>query len=312
MNAKEIYLKTMPYNMAKLLLGLFTVLVSVILFAVLVGIGYLFGDGGMLIMLLVWLGAIGVVRLVIMHYFGYLVKAGHIAVITEAVTTGKVPENQIEYGKQMVKERFATSSIYFGVDKLIAGAVRQIQKTIDKAGNFLDFIPGMDALTGVLKLFVGISLGYVDECCLGYTFYNKKQGAFKSAADGVAIYAQNWKPLLGNAAKVTITVIFSVAAFTLAVFAAVGLLFTILDWNRIAAFVIALLIAWAIKFAFIDSWILVKMMAAYIEKAADTQITYDLYDKLCGLSGKFKELHQRAKQEEASSLKEETKAAVFD
>ena len=298
MNAKEIYLKTMPYTMAKLLLGLLTVLVSVALFAVLVGIGYLFGDGGMIIMLLVWLGAIGVVRLVIMHYFGYLVKAGHIAVITEAVATGKIPDNQIEYGKQMVKERFATSSIYFGVDKLITGAVRQIQKTIDKAGNFLDFIPGMDALTGVLKLFVGISLGYVDECCLGYTFYNKKQGAFKSAADGVAIYTQSWKSLLGNAAKITITVIFSVAAITLVVFAAVGLLFTVLDWNRIAAFVIALLIAWTIKFAFIDSWILVKMMVAYINSAANTQITYDLYEKLCGMSGKFNELYQKARQEE--------------
>jgi len=300
MNAKEIFLKTMPYNMAKLMLGLLTVIVSVALFAVLVGIGYLFGDGGTVIMFLVWLGSIGIVRLIVMHYFGYLVKAGHIAVITEAATTGKVPENQIEYGKRMVKERFATSNIYFGVDKLITGAVRQIQKTVDKAGDFLDFIPGMDAVTGIIKMFIGISLGYVDECCLGYTFYNKKQGAFKSAADGIAIYTQNWKTLLGSAAKITVTVILSVGVITLVVFAAVGGLFTLLDWNRFAAFVIAVLVAWAVKFAFIDSWILVKMMVDYINAASTTEITYDLYDKLCGLSGKFKDLVQKARQEDTS------------
>lgn len=299
MNAKEIFMKTMPYNIAKLFLGLLTVLVSVVLFAVLVGIGSLFGDGGTVVMLLVWLGALGIVRLIIMHYFGYLLKAGHIAVITEAVTTGKIPGNQIEYGKQMVKERFATSSIYFGVDKLITGAVRQIQKTVDQAGNFLDFIPGMDAVTGIVKMFIGISLGYIDECCLGYTFYNKKQSAFKSAADGIVIYTQNWKQLLGSAAKITVTVILSVALITLIVFAAVGGIFTLLDWNRFAAFVIALLVAWAVKFAFIDSWILVKMMVVYIDSAASTQLTYDLYDKLCGLSGKFNELMQKAGKGEA-------------
>ncbi len=301
MNAKEIFLKTMPYNMAKLLLGLLTVLVSVVLFAVLVGIGYLFGEGGTVIMLLVWLGALGIVRFIIMHYFGYLIKAGHIAVITEAAATGRLPANQIEYGKQMVKERFATSSIYFGVDKLITGAVRQIQKTVDKAGDFLDFIPGMDAIKGIIKMFIGISLGYIDECCLGYTFYNKKQGAFKSAADGIVIYTKNWKQLLSSAAKITVTVLLSVALITLIVFAAVGGLFTLLDWNRFAAFIIALLIAWAVKFAFIDSWILVKMMVVYINAASSTQITDDLYDKLCGLSGKFNELMQKAGKEKTSS-----------
>ncbi|GHU79624.1 hypothetical protein FACS1894191_2850 [Clostridia bacterium] len=48
-----------------------------------------------------------------MHYIGYMLKAGHIAVITEAVVTGQVPSDQIAYGKQRVTERFATSNVYF-------------------------------------------------------------------------------------------------------------------------------------------------------------------------------------------------------
>jgi hypothetical protein len=57
-----------------------------------------------------------------------LIKAGHIAVITEAVTTGKVPKNQVAYGKERVKERFVTANVYFLIDKLVGAAVRQIQR----------------------------------------------------------------------------------------------------------------------------------------------------------------------------------------
>ena len=83
----------------------------------------------------------------------------------------------------------------------MTGAVKQIQRGLEKLGNKLDFIPGMEALTGVAQFFVNISLGYIDECCFGWTFYNPQQGAFQSAADAVVIYAQNWKVLLKGAAK---------------------------------------------------------------------------------------------------------------
>ena len=75
MTAKEIYLKTMQFNWIKFVLGLATILISTVLFAILMGIGWLFGDGVSGIMLIIWLSATGVVRFVIMHYFGYLVKA---------------------------------------------------------------------------------------------------------------------------------------------------------------------------------------------------------------------------------------------
>ena len=103
--------------MAKLALGGATVLLSVILFAILMGIGWLFGDDGMVVTFIIWIGGTGVIRLALMHYAGYLVKAGHIAVIAEAMKTGQVPANQVNYGKQLVTERFATSNIYFAVDK---------------------------------------------------------------------------------------------------------------------------------------------------------------------------------------------------
>jgi len=151
MTAGEIYSKTMPFVWAKLLLGLATVAASAVLFGILLGLatvaasavlfGILMGlawlfnsEGVAVIMFLVWLGAFGVLRFIIMHYIGYMLKAGHIAVITEAVTTGQVPANQVAYGKKIVLERFASSNIYFAVDKLVSGAVKQIQRSIGNLG----------------------------------------------------------------------------------------------------------------------------------------------------------------------------------
>lgn len=298
MTAKEIYWKTMKFNWLKLGLGLATIFIAAILLGMCMLLGMLFGQLGMLVMFLVWIAAVRVVHLFIQHYVGYLVKAGHVAIIAMAVTSGQVPEKQVQVAKDMVAQRFGTANIYFVLDKLVSGAVRQLQNALGRAGNALDFVPGMDAMVKVGKMFIGISLNYVDECCLGYTFYQKEQNAFKSAADGVVIYAQNGKRLLQDAAITTVVIIGSVIGVTLVVFLFFGGLFALLDWPAIVAFVLALLVALVIKVAFIDSWILVKMMSSYMEVAPGTRISLDLYQKLSDLSGKFKELLLKSEEQE--------------
>jgi len=307
MKPGEIFSKTMPFVWAKLLLGLLTVVISIAIFALLMGIAWLFkSEGVFLIMLFIWLGATTTVNFILNHYIGYLVKAGHVAVITEAVTTGRIPDNQVEYGKQMVKERFLTSNVYFVIDKLVSGAVRQLQNAVGKLGGVMDSIPGMNVVISIGKMFIGIALGYVDECCLGYTFYKKNQGAFKSAADGVVIYAQNWKKLLKDAAKTTAIVVILILIVTLVSFAIFGVLARVIFNNAediaktiagLVAFLLAFFVAVVIKNAFIDSYILVKMMVSYMQEAPATQISFDLYGKLSGLSGKFKELFNKGQQE---------------
>ncbi len=299
MKAKDIFFKTLPFVWAKLLLGLATVLISGILLAVLMGIGALIGnDNAGVIMFVIWLCGAGVVRFFLTHYIGYMLKAGHIAVMVEAVTTGRVPQNQIAYGKQKVTERFATANIYFAVDKLISGAVKQIQRGIGRVGNLLSAIPGIGAVTGLAQFFIGLSLGYIDECCLGYTFYKKEQGAFKSAADGIVIYSQNWKTLLGSAAKTMLMVVFGLIGITLALFILLGFIFRLISVPGIWAFLISFFIALAVKSAFIDSFILSRTMAAYMKVAPSTVITFDLHGKLCGVSAKFKELFNKGAQEQ--------------
>ena len=301
MTAKRLFSKTLPFVWAKLLLGGAAVLISAILLALLMGLGWLFGEIGMVIMFIIWCGAIRLIWGLLMNYAGYLLKAGHIAVIAEACFTGQVPDNQVAYGKAKVTERFITSNVYFAVDKLVTKAVQQIQSGLGKLTNKLDAIPGMEAITGVAQFFISISLGYIDECCLGWTFYKKEQGAFQSAADGVVIYAQNWKTLLKDAAITMLRVILLTIGIALITFIPIAILFKILKWSGLAAFVLALLIAWVIKFAVMDSYIMIQMMASYMQVAPATTITFDLYAGLSKLSSSFQELFQKGQSEAAAS-----------
>ena len=263
------------------------------------GIAVLFDSGGVgAIMFIIWLSLIGIVNFFLNHYIGYLVKAGHVAVITIAFQTGQVPANPFETGKTMVKERFGTSNVYFALDKLVAGSVKQLQRTLGRiTDGLLGALPGADGVKSLMNMFLDISLGYVDECCLGYTFAHPEQNAYKSAADGVVIYFKNWKTLLKDAAKTTGVVILSFVAVTLVAFVLFGGQFRLFGWSGFMAFIISLLFAYTVKYAFIDSWILVKMMSSYMQVAPTTQITFDLYDKLCNLSKKFKELFNKGTSE---------------
>ena len=298
MKAEALFRKTMPFCMAKFVLGGAMVLILAVLLALFCGIGWLFGDMGLVIGFLIWCACVKFVHLVIMNYAGYLVKAGHIAVLAEAAVTGQIPDNQVQYGMDKVKERFVTSNVYFAVDKLVSGAVREVQKGIEKVSNFLDFVPGMDKVASLAKWFVELSLGYIDECCLGYTFYRTEQGAFQSACDGVVIYAQNVGHLLKNAAMTMLKLVLATLAAVLVVFIPVGLVFKVLHWNGFIAFVLACLIAWVVKFAFLDSYVLCQSMAGYMSVAPTTEITFDLYGKLSGISAKFRELWEKGKAED--------------
>ena len=230
MKTKDVYLKTMKFVWLKLALGGAMILFALITMAIFLAIGSLGKGGGVAIAFWLWLFLVCGVFVWVQRYFGYMLKAGHIAMVTTAVTTGSLPDNQLEAAKSMVKERFATTNVYFVVDRLVSGAVSQLQNGLQKIDNVLGGIPGVSIVVSFAKMFVQIALGYVDECCLGYTFLHKEQSAFKSAADGVVIYFQNWKKLLKDAALTALIVMgISLLAWLLpfiiftAIFSAIGI-----------------------------------------------------------------------------------------
>ena len=299
MKATDVYLKTMKFVWLKLALGGAIFLISAVTMFLFLWIGSLVGSGsGIAIALCLWAILIGGIFTFAERYIGYMLKAGHVAMVTTAVTTGTLPENQLEAAKSMVKERFATANVYFVVDRLVSGAVSQLQRGLQKVEDLLGKIPGVAVIVSFAQLFVHIALNYIDECCLGYTFLHREQSAFKSAADGVVIYFQNWKTLLKNAAVTTLIVMgISLLAWLLPFLIFAGL-FALLHIHWIFAFILALMVAVIIKSSFVDSYMMVKMMVSYMQVAPSTEITFDLYDKLCKLSGKFRNLFNKGQQEQ--------------
>ena len=299
MKTKDIYMKTMKFVWLKLGLGLGITALSAVLFGICAGIGALISGDAFIVMLLVWMILTAAMYKYIMSYFGYMLKAAHIAVVTKAVSTGEVPDNMVEAGKEMVKARFATSNVYFVIDSLISGAVKQLQSKVDAVGNIFEKLPGMDALVSFAKIFIEIALGYVDECCLGYTFLKTEDNAFKAGCDGVVIYFQNAKKLLKNAAGTALVVLLAMAvAMVLPLFVLVPICGA-LNIPTVVAVILAIMVSSVIRSAFIDSYMLVKTMKTYMEVAPSTEISMDLYGKLCQFSSKFKQLFNKSQENTA-------------
>ena len=310
MTAKEIYMGTMRFNWMKFGISVLTFVLSCLALAVIIGVLSVIGGGFIyLIGFVFWLGIVQGIRFFLRRALGYIVKAGHIAVIAEAIQTGKIPEHSFSIAKETVTKRFGATASFFVIDSLVAGAVKQIQRIVGKVGGLMDFVPGMGFLVQFVQYFVEYSLGYIDECCLGYVFLNEDQSAFKSAADGVVIYAQNWKHLLKNAAKITGVVIVAMILISIFIYSIFGGVFRLFGFGGLIGLVLAIFVAGGIKYAFIDSWILVATMTAYMEVAPTTEISYDLYGKLCGMSKKFKELFEKVQIEKPAFQKSQVAVA---
>ena len=122
MKANDVYRQTVKFVWLKLALGGCAILFSIVLGLILLAILALSQNEGVIgFSLMIWLGASAGAVGVTQYYIGYLLKAGHIAVVTHLVKTGSLPENQFAYGKEVVKEKFATAAAYFAVDRAESG-----------------------------------------------------------------------------------------------------------------------------------------------------------------------------------------------
>lgn len=301
MKTGQIYRKTMCFAWMKLGLGTITVVLSAIVLGICIAAGEYIGTNTSLgdiagIIIAIGTGMVGIIVIykAIYHYIGYLVKAGHVAVIAMALTEGKIPEHPYQTGKEIVKSRFLETNVFFVIDRLISGAVSQIQNVLSRLNNLTGNNTIVNAIVAVVQIFISIVLEYVDECCLAYIFYKKDENPFKCAADGVVIYFKNWKNLLKNALWLTLFVIVATLLACIIPVGALYLLFDSLGFEVWVAVILGVMIAFVIKVAFIDSYMLIKVMQNYMLTAPTTEITFDLYEELCKMSKKFTKLFKKS------------------
>ena len=134
MTNKEIYRKTLPFSLRRLLFDLLAFLAL----GAFCTVGFIlmdkFGGSKGLIGLLIGF-VIGLVALVIiLRYVSYTYKAGQIAMMTKGVTEGELPEDVLAEGKKEVKERFATVALFFAATRVIKAVFSQLSRGLTSVG----------------------------------------------------------------------------------------------------------------------------------------------------------------------------------
>ena len=248
-----------------------------------------------------WGGAIGlgVVALVmywLREYILYIVKAGHIAVLVELIDNRPLPEGrgQIEHAQTIVRARFAEASVLFAIDQLIKGVLRAITGLIRGVFTVLP-IPGVRQLVTIVRAFLRIAVGFIDEVILAYAIRTRATDPWASARTALVLYGQNYKPMLRNAAWITVFVYGTAAILFFVMLAPAALLANAAPGGWSAGGVIfAIILAWAVKAAVLEPLAVACLMQAYFRTIEGQTADPEWEARLEQMSGKFRELKDKA------------------
>ena len=295
-------IQTMPFLLLRLAVYGAIAIAYVLIAGVGSGIGYgvasvgdpASGAGGALIGGFVGFSIVGAVMFWAREYLLYLVKAGHIAVLVELIDGKTLPagKGQVEHGKDVVRERFAQASALFALDVLVKGALRSLTGLV---GGLLSFLPGAKQLRNLLRAFLRVSVGFIDEVILAHAIRTNSDNAWGSAREALVLYGQNWKVLFRNAAWLLVIIYGLGFLIFLAMLVPASLLVYWMPGTlSIATLIFALLFAWCIKVAVLEPFAVACLMQVYFQTIDGQQPDAQWDARLEQMSGHFRKLRSRA------------------
>jgi hypothetical protein len=230
------------------------------------------------------------------EYLLYVVKAGHIAVMVEMIDGRDLPrgKGQIAYAKDIVTARFGEASVLFAVDQLVKGVIRAITGLVQGLMNFLP-VPGLDRIMGVVRAYLRLAVGLVDEVILAHGIRTRAENPWDSAREALVLYGQNGGPMLRNAAWLTLfTYGLSILVFLVMLAPAALVVYLIPGAWSAGGLVFALVFAWAVKVALIEPFAIACLLQAFF-KITDGQTPNPEWEaRLDGASRKFARIKDRA------------------
>ena len=268
------------------------------------GVGYgvgLFGDDDFQASSTFWGGFAGFgltagVIFFLRDYILYLVKAGHIAVMVEYLDGKPVPggQGQIAFARAAVTERFGQASALFALDQLVKGVISLTTGLIEGLMTILP-IPGVDRVMGVVRAYLRLAVGLVDEVILAHAYRSRSENAWEAAHDGLVLYAQNARPMLVNAAWLTlITWILAGVVFLLMLGPAAAVVWLLPGESGAGRFVFAVVFAWAVKAALIEPFALACMLQVFFKVTEGQDPQPEWRGRLTQASTKFRQLGEKA------------------
>lgn len=302
--------KTLPFIIFRLVVYFGIALAYVLMTGVGAGVGWGvggFGDEGFRAASTFWggvigFGIVGAVMYVLREYLLYVVKAGHIAVLVELIEGQTLPENrgQIQYASQVVKERFGQASALFVVDQLIKGVLKSLVGMVKTVFRVLP-MPGAQQFLRIVQAFLRIAVGFIDEVILAYCIRTRSNTPWESSRDALILYGQNLKPMMKNAAWLTLILyLLSFVVFLVMLAPAALVAYLIPGGWSATGLVIALLFAWSVKAAVFEPLAVTCMMQVYFKTIEGQTPDPEWEAKLDGISKKFRELKQQVATEKAT------------
>lgn len=295
----SIVFKTLPF----LILRAVVYLLFGALLAIYFGIIYLLGHAVSAISpnaeVIAWglglLVSFPIMRL-IREYILYIVKAGHVAVISTLATQGKLPEGmgQIAYGKKLVTDNFKNSSILFLVDRLVHGVIRTLTRLMMGLTDFLSGVPGIGGLRKIMHGILYFSFTYIDEAILARKFIHPQETAWEAARKGLILYAQIWKSILLTAFFTGLIALISLPFFLiLTVGPALGA--AALEPQKKWLFItIGAIAGFVLKAALVDPFTMTQMIVVYLKETAGLQPNPEWEQKLEAASSQFAQIKKKA------------------
>ena len=269
------------------------------------GIGYgvgLLGDDDFHASATFWGAAIGFggtagVLFFLRDYLLYIVKAGHIAVLVELLDGRDIPGGraQIDHARAVVTERFGQASALFVLDQLVRGVLRLITGLLDGIAALLP-IPGLEQAMALVRGWLRLAVGLVDEVILAHILRVRSANPWTSAQEALVLYAQNAKPMLVNAAWLTlITWGLSLIVFLVMLAPAAAVVWLIPGQMSGGVMIFAILFAWSVKAALIEPFAVACLLQVYFRETEGQQPDPDWMAQLQQLSDKFRSLGERAR-----------------
>jgi hypothetical protein len=217
-------------------------------------------------------------------------------VLVELIEGRDIPEGrgQIDYATAKVKERFAETNVLFAVQQVVRGVLAAITGIIQGVTSILP-IPGLQQFVGLVKAFLRIAVGMIDQVILAYAFKTRATNPWASAQTAVVLYAQNYKIMLKNAAWLTI-ISYGLAflVFLVMLVPAGAVVYLIPGGWSAGGIIFAIVFAWAVKAALIEPFTIACMMQVYFRTIEGQEPDPQWDRRIAQVSQKFVEMKERA------------------
>src|SRR5262249_47822487 len=124
------------------------------------------------------------------EYILYILKAGHIAVLTRIYDGKEIPggRGQIDYAQSVVREHLRQANVLFAVDQTIKPVLRVLTGIVGGVAMVIP-IPGLKAIADIVNAIVRMSVTYVDEIILAYNLRTGSTNPWETSRQALVLYA---------------------------------------------------------------------------------------------------------------------------